>query len=368
MPRLIVAGGGHAHLSVLGAFLNKRPFLQIWEILLITPHCELSYSGMMPGWIAGHYSRSQCQIDLSALAARAGITFVHDTLTAIDAEGRWVELASGRRISFDLLSLDTGSEIATGALAELGARLLPVKPIDAFFVGWPAILAAALAPPGYRLVIVGAGAAGVEVAFAARHAFQHAGSTAAVTLVTSDAGVLPNFASSVQRRVARQLDLAGITLHQQEAAPCSSGLRLADGTLVAADAVIAATGARAPHWLHGSGLTLDAQGYIVVDASHCSVSHDYVFAAGDVCARQDVPMGRSGVHAVHAGPVLANNLLAAMEGTTLAEYMPRQRSLYLLSCGDKYAIASWGPFSVEGAWVWRWKNRIDCGFVARFAA
>jgi NADH dehydrogenase FAD-containing subunit len=71
---------------------------------------------------------------------------------------------------------------------------------------------------------------------------------------------------------------------------------------------------------------------------------------------------------VHAGPVLAANLLSALKGKfPLKTYMPRQRSLSLLACGGRHAIASWGNFSVEGNWVWRWKDHIDRGFIARFS-
>ena len=50
----------------------------------------------------------------------------------------------------------------------------------------------------------------------------------------------------------------------------------------------------------------------------------------------------------------------------LQTYAPQRRTLYLLSCGERRAIASWGGWTAEGAWVWRWKDRIDRAFVARY--
>jgi|GEM_PF-1599436 len=143
---------------------------------------------------------------------------------------------------------------------------------------------------------------------------------------------------------------------------------LSDGTLLSADCVLAATGARAACRLRSSRLLLDENGYIAVDGCHRSLSHPSVFAVGDVCARQDLAVARSGVHAVHAGPVLAGNLPAALKGGPLATYQPRRRSLYLLACGPQYAIASWGGFSAEGKWVWRWKKKIVRAFIDRFSA
>jgi hypothetical protein len=50
----------------------------------------------------------------------------------------------------------------------------------------------------------------------------------------------------------------------------------------------------------------------------------------------------------------------------LQPWKPQKRSLYLLACGGRRAIASWGPWSAEGGWVWWWKNRIDRAFVAQY--
>jgi len=64
--------------------------------------------------------------------------------------------------------------------------------------------------------------------------------------------------------------------------------------------------------------------------------------------------------------VLSRNLRAALTGGTLAAYVPQTRALALISTGDRYAVASWGPLSVAGRWVWRWKDRIDRRFMARY--
>jgi pyridine nucleotide-disulfide oxidoreductase family protein len=375
MQRLILAGGGHAHLSVLHMLARARAknaakkIARNVDLVLVTPGIHQYYSGMLPGWIAGHYTSEQCRIDLRPLVQAAGAHLVHSAIIKIDAGRRCAVLSGGAEMTYGLLSLDIGSEIETSALQALAGKLLPAKPLDRFFEVWPTVMAAAAARKNSRLVVVGGGAAGVELALAVRHAWKRAAINGSVDLVAPD--LLPGHAPAVQRRVERSLARAGIVLHRQRTASASSsadGVMLEDGTLLAADCVIAATGTRAPHWLASSALQLDAQGYIVVDSHHRSVSHSEVYAAGDICARPDVRMARSGVHAVHAGPVLAENLLAALQGTAPVQtYMPRKRTLSLLACGGRHAIASWGNFSVEGRWVWRWKDHIDRGFIARFS-
>lgn len=363
--RLLLVGGGHAHLSVLRALEKKRP--AGIDVVLITPSEHQNYSGMLPGWVAGHYTQAESRIDLRPLAKAAGVRLVIDKIAGMDAARCCVGLADGRPVEYDLLSLDIGSETDTSWLETLGRKLLPVKPLDNFFVNWPQILAAAKARADYRLVVVGAGAAGIEMALAAQQAFTSAGINGRVDLVASESGLLPGHATSVQARVQRFALQAGLHLHFLRGVGTEDGVLLADGRLLPADQVIAATGARPAVWLGMSKLGLDNQGYILVDQHHRSVSHPNVFAAGDVCARTDVAMSRSGVHAVHAGPVLGGNLLATLNGAALQPYVPKRRSLYLLSCGPRYAVASWGRLSAEGQWVWRWKDWIDRRFIQQFS-
>jgi selenide,water dikinase len=72
------------------------------------------------------------------------------------------------------------------------------------------------------------------------------------------------------------------------------------------------------------------------------------------------------VYAVRAGPPLAQNLRRALADQPLQRYQPQPRALYLLSTGQKHAIASYGDWSLQGAWVWRWKDHIDRKFMRRF--
>ncbi|MFZ3081570.1 FAD-dependent oxidoreductase [Rhodoferax ferrireducens] len=363
--RLVLVGGGHAHLSVLRALAKKRP--AGIDAVLITPSKHQNYSGMLPGWVAGHYSQAECRIDLDPLVRAAGVHLVLDQIVGMDAARRCVGLTNGQHLEYDLLSLDVGSETDTSWLETLEDKLLPVKPLDNFFARWPHVLAAAKALRGYRLVVVGGGAAGVEMALAVQHAFTSAGVDGQVDLVASESGLLPGYARRVQDRVTRFARQAGLGLHFFRGVGSEEGVLLSDGRLLQADRVIAAMGARAPVWLGMSKLALDEHGCILVDKYHRSVSHPNVLAAGDVCARADAVMSRSGVHAVRAGPVLGDNLMAILNGTSLQSYVPKRHSLYLLACGPRYAVASWGPWSAEGQWVWRWKDWIDRRFVRKFS-
>lgn len=367
MKRLVLLGGGHAHLSVLEKLANAS--LAGTEVVLITPNRYQNYSGMLPGWIAGHYTREQSRVDLLPLVQASGVRMIEAHVTAMSAHARTLTLEDGQQMTYDLLSLDVGSETQTEGLSALGARLLPVKPLDDFFDQWPEIQKKAIDQKDYALVVIGGGAAGVELAFAAQFALKRAGAQEHVTLVVSPDGMLKGHHASVRRRVLAYTRKVGIVLYQQAATGVVDGLQFSDGHRIYADQVIAATGAKPLPWLRQSGLSLNEQGYILVDACHRTQSHPEVFAVGDTCARTDVQMARSGVHAVKVGPLLAENLYTVLTDSAaqLKDYQPRKSSLYLLACGPQYAIASWGRISFEGRWVWRLKDWIDQRFIKRFS-
>jgi NADH dehydrogenase FAD-containing subunit len=137
------------------------------------------------------------------------------------------------------------------------------------------------------------------------------------------------------------------------------------------DLLLWATGAVAHAWQRDAarrgGLAVDEQGFIRVDTHLRSLSHEQVFAVGD-CAGWSTPLPKAGVYAVRMGPVLLHNLRAALVGGAAEAYVPQAQFLALLATGDGRAIASRGRWAAEGAWLWRWKDHIDRGFVRRFDA
>jgi len=360
MKRLLLLGGGHAHVQVLHA-LMRQPLPGI-EVLLATPYARQMYSGMVPGLVAGRYRTDDCVIPLEPLAVAAGVRFIRTAAVALDAAARQVRLADGQLLPYDILSIDTGPVIDRDAIRGAREHGLFVRPIEEFVQRLDGVLAAAATGPQH-IALLGGGAAGFELALALRARVP----AARLTLVTGGPAPLAGYPPRVLRLARATLQARGVAVVE---AACTGidarGLQLADGTRLDCELPLLAIGTSAPCWLAGSNLALDAQGFIATGATLQSLSHPEIFAAGDVASRPDAPHPKSGVYAVRAGPPLALNLRRFAAGQPLAPYQPQRRTLNLLSCGDGRAIAAWGAWSAQGRWVWRWKDRIDRAFVARY--
>lgn len=365
--RLLLLGGGHAHVRVL-ADLAARPIAG-WDVQLVSPHRRQIYSGMLPGWVAGHYPIEACAIRLDALAAAAGATLHETAGVGLDLAAGAVHGADGSTLPFDALSIDTGPAPALQTLPGSAEHALPVRPIEAFIAAWPPLVDRLLGRcRRFDLAIVGAGAAGVELAFAVqRRAALEGWSHLSITVLGGDALPLPGAPEATRRHAARLLAQRGIAWQGgRRATRVDAGLlQVEGGPPVPFDACLVSTGAAAPAWPGASGLATDEGGFIRVDRMLRSVSHPQVFAAGDIAAYADA-RPKSGVFAVRAGPVLSHNLRAFCEGRALQAWTPQRRALYLISTGDRHALATWGRWSWSGRWVWRWKDRIDRRFMQRF--
>jgi selenide,water dikinase len=216
------------------------------------------------------------------------------------------------------------------------------------------------------IAVVGGGAGGVEMLLAMQFRLQALlGTRAPRFLLVTDALQLP---AAARHRIVTLLQARNVAIHAGSAAAAIDyvGVTLQSGISVPADRVVVATSAAAAPWLAATGLACDAQGFLRVDRHLRSVSHPSIFAAGDCAGQDEFPRPKSGVFAVRQGPVLAGNLRAAMSGAPLESYVPQRHALALIATGGRHAIAVRGGLAVAGGWVWRWKDRIDRRFVARY--
>ena len=342
------------------------------RITLISNTPVTPYSGMLPGCIAGHYDRAQAGIDLRPLCRFARAEFVHATVTGLDLARREVLLAARPPARFDLLALNIGSTPALAGIPGADRHALPIKPVAAFLNAWDALQASwKCRPPDprVRIAVVGGGAGSVELLLAVRQRLL-AGAGGALPLaqaqfefhlVTAAATLLAGHNRSVQRRFERLLRERAVRISsRRRVVEVRDHLLLCDaGDPIPFDLLLWATHAAAPAWPKAAGLATDPDGFVAVNEFLQSTSHPEVFAAGDIAALIGEPRPKSGVFAVREGLPLAGNLRRALEQRPLRAFRPQRQFLSLISAGDRYAVASRGPFACEGRWVWHWKDWID---------
>jgi selenide, water dikinase len=367
---IVLVGGGHSHVGVLRYFaMHPLPGVRL---TVVCTDAHTPYSGMLPGYVAGHYTYDEVHIDLCRLCAAMGARFIQAEVTGLDRSARTVLLRDRPALRYDLVSINTGSTPQT-QVTGAAAYSVPVKPITGFNARWLALLARA---PSHtktlRIAVVGGGAGGVELCLAMQHRLkQVVPSTTALQFSLFTSGeLLPTHNPGVRRRFATVLAQRGVQVHTHTEVTEVQADRLctAQGDWFEADDVMWVTQARGGAWLEGTGLALDAQGCIRLNAQLQSVTDPLVFAAGDVASIEHQPLEKAGVFAVRMGMPLARNLQRALQQQALVPYHPQRRWLALISTGDPYAIASRGALGFAGRWVWRWKDQIDRRFMRRFSA
>jgi selenide, water dikinase len=371
---IILIGGGHSHVGVLKSF-GMRPIPGV-RLTLICTDMHTPYSGMLPGYVAGHYDYDEVHIDLSRLCVFAGARLFKDEVVGIDRVNNKVLCKNRPPVPYDQLSINIGSTPQLGGVPGAAEHAVAVKPIQRFNDRWVTLLERVKQHAGKTTIaVVGAGAGGVELTLAMQ--FRLRNELKAINrnpddlifhLFTNIATILPTHNAGVRKRFEAVLAERGVVVHVNAAVNQvrASSLQTASGETLDADEIIWVTRAGGAPWLKQTGLALDDEGFIQVNGNLQTLTDPNIFAAGDIASMVNYKLEKAGVFAVRQGPPLTENLRRAVEGTALQAYHPQTSWLALISTGDQYAVASRAWLGFAGAWVWQWKDWIDKRFMRKF--
>ena len=370
---LVLLGGGHTHVLLIRA-LAMKPIPGV-RVTLISDKTLTPYSGMLPGFVAGHYSLQQTNIDLNQLCRKARVRWIKSRATAIDTKNKSVHLSDQAAVSFDKLSIDIGS---TPDLDIKGAQefAVGVKPIAGFQQKWKDLLEQANSQEDNLQTqatirnwgVIGAGAGGVELILAMAHKLHHMRDIR-FHLIYQGKRILGGYPKRLVKIAERKLKYYGVSLHPNFSVSQvnNNSVISKSGQSLELDQSIWCTGAKGASWLGDSGLICTGKGFIVVNRYLQSVSHQDIFAAGDIAEMQDDPRPKAGVYAVRQAPFLEQNLRLAFANKPLRKTNLQRQFLSIISLGGKSAVANRNGLVVSGDWVWRWKDYIDQKFMRQFS-
>lgn len=364
---LVLIGGGHAHALVLRRWgMNPLPGVRV---TVINPDPTAPYTGMLPGHIAGHYPRDALEIDLVRLARFAGARLILGRALGIHRSARSIEVSGRGPVTYDIASIDIGITSEMPEIPGFGEHGVAAKPLGRYARTWAAFvndlkLRGARAT---RVVVLGGGVGGVELAMAMAHRLHGMGVEPRITVLEQGARALPGLGAGASRALGAQMDRLGVALICGARARrlTADGVELDDGRTLPSDFTLGAAGARPQGWLKDTGLDL-VDGYVAVEPTLQTIGDPALFAVGDCAHMVASPRPKAGVFAVRQAPALHDNLRAALSGGAMRRYRPQRDFLKLISTGGKAAVADKYGLRLEGGLLWRLKDRIDRKFMNRF--
>jgi 3-phenylpropionate/trans-cinnamate dioxygenase ferredoxin reductase subunit len=284
MAKVLIIGAGHAG-GTAAALLRQYGFEG--EVVLAgeEPAAPYQRPPLSKAWLKGEAELEDLLLRPESFYAEHDIALrLGVTATAVDAARKVVRFGDGAEEAYDTLILATGSTARKlPAPGGEGPDILELRTLA------DAERLKARLGPGRRLAIVGGGYVGLEAAASAR-------------ALGADAVVIERMERVLARVASETLSAFFTDYHRargvevitgtEVAAIEDAGVRLADGRLVAADAVLVGIGANACDALAGSaGLACDNG--VVVDAE-ARTSDPAIFAIGDVTQRPIPVLGLSG--------------------------------------------------------------------------
>jgi selenide,water dikinase len=338
---LVLVGGGHAHVHILK--MLGMPVLRqvLWQqgirVTLIAKDVHTPYSGMLPGYVAGHYSYDQIHLDLVQLCRFSNVRLVHAAASKITYKetshtgGGMVHCWDGRPpIRYDCLSIDIGSAPAKGdQVYQQG--VIPVKPIANFCDNYRALQnkwgnsssnnnnssssnsndmnnkdngddkKETANNKEYRICVVGGGAGGIELALSVQYNLLQTQEQPAdklqVILVTSGEYLLKGHNKGVRKIFERVLKERNIQVVYQAKVASVETLeggrkmlvltkdseRINPDPVIVDDCIWCVT-AGVSSWLGElTPFATTEAGFLRVNDTYESLHHPGVFAAGDCC-------------------------------------------------------------------------------------
>jgi NADH dehydrogenase FAD-containing subunit len=365
--RLVLIGGGHAHMVTLA---NLHRFVESkHHVTVIQPSEYHYYSGMGPGMLGGIYSPNEIRFATKKVVEKKGGSFVLGKVKKLSPKDKLIHLETGDTLAYDLLSINAGSYIPEAVVAEGGGEVYGVKPIERLIEAQSRIIDL-VEQKEAKIGIVGGGPSALEIAGNTWRLMHHHANLPFEIRVFAGQALMKNFPQGVRRRAYQSLTKRGMDIVEKEYIKEIRKNRITteSGDVHETDLVFLAVGVRPSHIIHESGLPTGPDGGMRVNRYLQCVEHPDVFGGGDCIYFQDQPLDKVGVYAVRQNPVLYHNLMACLNGSPFQAFEPGGEYLLIFNMGDGTGILHKKGISFGGKLAFAIKNRIDRRFMRKFQA
>ena len=361
---LVVVGAGHAHLTVLK---NLKEFKESGHrVTVVSSSPRHYYSGMGPGMLSGIYRPEEIWFNVKKMSEDRGADFVEDNVVKIRPQEKKIDLHSGNEISYDVLSLNTGSYVSAKEAMPADESVFTVKPIEKLLMARRRIIED-LQDKDLKITVVGGGPTGVEVAGNLERLAKNESGRCRITLVAGTR-LLSEFKSSVRKHALKSLTSRHVRVIEgaRVAVVKDRKTELSNGDVLENDYVFMAVGVKPSSLFIDSGLPAGQDGGMLVNKFLQSVAYPELFGGGDCISFEPRPLAKVGVYAVRQNPILLHNLLNTLNGGALQEFVPQDTFLLALNMGDGTAVVRWHSLVWAGKLGFALKNYLDRKFMKTF--
>ena len=363
---LVVVGAGHAHLTVLK---NLKAFKDAGHRVTVVSSSPLHYySGMGPGMLSGIYRPEEIRFNVKKMSEDRGAAFVEDHVVKIRPHEKKIDLHSGNEVSYDVLSLNTGSYVPAQEAIPADASVFTVKPIEKLLLARRRILED-LKGKDLKITVAGGGPTGDEVAGNLEGLAKNESGRCRITLVAGSR-LLSGFAGSVRKHALKSLTSRHVQVIEgaRVVAVKDRKTELSTGDVLDNDYMFMAVGVKPSSLFVDSGLPVGQDGGMLVNKFLQSVAYPELFGGGDCISFQPEPLAKVGVYAVRQNPILYMNLMSALEGRPLKPFNPGGKYLLIFNLGECDGVLHKSFFTFGGRIAFYIKNYIDRRFMKHFQA
>jgi NADH dehydrogenase FAD-containing subunit len=363
---LLFAGGGHAHLTALknlSAFTKRGH-----RVTLVSPSPYHYYSGMGPGMFSGMYDPREVRFNIKKMAESQGATFVEEKVVGVDPSQHLLILQSGRKIGYDIVSFNTGSEVPVDVLTRSPQEnIVTVKPVINLLKARQMILGAIGEGKALRCVLIGGGPAGLEISANLWRLLNQNKGRGEIVLIAGER-LMPNAPSRVREIALDSLSRRGVQVVEGSMVKSVEArtVLLSDGRRFDFDVAFAAIGIRPSSLFRDSGVPTGQDGGLLVNAQLQSVAHPDMFGGGDCISLEGRQLAKVGVYAVRQNPILFHNLQVALDGGEMMTFTPQKEYLLISNLGNGKGIFWKKNWVWDGRLAFLIKDYIDRRFMKAF--